>query len=196
MANVEQVFQLKVTLEDIKPPIWRRIEVPGSYTFWDLHVAIQDAMGWQDYHLHEFLIKRLNKVTHIGVPHDDFPMEVLPGWENKIADYLSPEFPKLDYSYDFGDDWLHRVLLEKVIPALPGGVYPRCIKGKRACPPEDCGGAYGYQRLLKILSDPKHHDYNSRKSWVESVTGGPYDPEHFDAAKISFSDPQALQAGL
>ncbi len=125
----DQVYQFKITLRDIKPPIWRRIQVPETYTFWDLHVAIQDAMGWSDYHLHEF--EMVNSSTdlkvNIGIPDEDFGREILPGWKQKIADYFSVENRSADYTYDFGDNWEHIIKLEKILPRDKNVDYPICI---------------------------------------------------------------------
>ena len=136
--DCEDVYQFKVSLRGAKPPIWRRIQVPGSYTFWDLHSAIQDAMGWEDYHMHAFEIydPSVGAVAVIGVPSgdpDEFG-EDLPGWKISIADYFSHENSEAKYEYDFGDSWEHKVKLEKVLPHQEDLEYPRCIAGKRACP--------------------------------------------------------------
>ena len=163
IAKVERFFQFKISLIGIEPAIWRRIQVPEHYTFWDFHVAIQDAMGWLDYHLHEFKI--FNPATgvevSIGIPDEDLmdnnPM--LPGWELDIADYFSIDNPKADYEYDFGDGWLHSIQLEEILPKNGDLNYPVCVGGERSCPPEDCGGVWGYQNLLKILSDPDDKEY-------------------------------------
>ncbi|HID95704.1 MAG TPA: plasmid pRiA4b ORF-3 family protein [Candidatus Latescibacteria bacterium] len=182
-----QVYQFKITLCGIRPPIWRRIQVPETYTFWDLHVAIQDVMGWADYHLHEFEMaspKNREKVR-IGIPEGDFDREVLPGWEPKIADYFTQENKSADYVYDFGDDWEHKIELEKILPREKNVEYPICIKGKRACPPEDCGGIGGYYNLLEIIRDPNHEGYEEMIEWL----GGEFDPEHFDVKGVSFDDP-------
>ena len=102
------VHQFKITLQDVKPAVWRRIQTPSGYSFWDLHVAIQDAMGWKDRHLHEFQILDPNqrKLESIGIPDDDDfgPAEVVPGWERSVARYFSGENPVATYVYDFGDD--------------------------------------------------------------------------------------------
>jgi len=184
-----QVYQFKITLDGIKPPIWRRIQVPETYTFWGLHVAIQDAMGWDDYHLHEF--EMVNPSTdlkaNIGIPVQDevFDREVLPGGKQKIADFFSMENRTASYVYDFGDSWEHKIQLEKILLREKGVEYPKCIKGKRACPPEDCGGVWGYAELLEIIRDPKHEEYEEMLEWV----GGEFDPEHFDVEEVSFDDP-------
>jgi len=182
-----QVYQFKITLKGAKPPIWRRMQVAETYTFWDLHVAIQDAMGWLDCHLHEFGM--VNPSTdfemNIGSPDEDSGREVLPGWKQKIADYFSAENPSADYVYDFGDSWEHQIQLEKILPREKNINYPICIKGKRACPPEDCGGIWGYEDFLEIITDPNHEEYEEMLEWV----GGEFDPEHFDVKEVRFDDP-------
>lgn len=183
----DYVYQFKITLEGIKPPIWRRIQVPKTYTFWDLHVAIQDAMGWLDYHLHEFEIvdPSTGLMVNIGIPDEEFDRDVLPGWKQKIADYFSMENPKAVYIYDFGDYWEHKIQLEKILPREKGVNYPVCIKGKRACPPEDCGGVWGYEELLEALKKPAHERHEELLEWL----GEDFDPEHFDVNEVSFDDP-------
>jgi hypothetical protein len=184
-----QVFQFKITLKGIKPPIWRRIQVPEIYTFWDLHVAIQDAMGWDDYHLHEFEV--VNPSTGLGViigsptPHEVLAGEVLLSGEEKIADFFSMENRTASYVYDFGDYWEHKIQLEKVLPREKNIKYPICVKGKRACPPEDCGGVWGYAELLEIINNPEHEEYEEMLEWL----GGKFDPEHFDIREVGFEDP-------
>ena len=183
----EQVYQFKISLKGIRPIIWRRIQVPESYAFWDLHVAIQDVMGWLDYHLHEFEI--VNPLTglkvNIGIPDGDFDKEVLPGLKEKISDYFSMENRLADYTYDFGDSWEHSVKLEKILPKEKDVNYPICIAGKRACPPEDCGGIWGYEDFLKIISNPDDKEYEEMIKWA----GGKFDPEDFDMKEISFDNP-------
>ena len=182
-----QVYQFKITLKGAKPPIWRQIQIPETYTFWDLRVAIQDAMGWLDYHLHEF--EMVNPSTglrvNVGMPDEDFGSEVLPGWKQKIADYFSMENQSADYTYDFGDNWKHEIQLEKILQREKNINYPVCIKGKRACPPEDCGGIWGYEDFLKIIKNPNHEEHEEKLEWI----GGEFDPEHFDAKEIIFDDP-------
>lgn len=179
------VYQFKVVLQDVKPSIWRRIQVPESYTFWDLHVAVQDAMGWSDCHLHEFEIvdPSTGEPVRIGTPFEEFE-ETLPEEKQKIADYFSMETRTAHYLYDFGDSWMHDIRLEKILPREPMN-YPVCIDGKRACPPEDCGGVWGYEEFLKIISDPNHEEHEDMLEWI----GGEFDPEHFDVKEVVFDDP-------
>ena len=185
-----QVYQFKITLKDIKPLIWRRIWVPKTYTFWDFHVAIQDSMGWYDCHLHEFEIVNLLSVTKtiIGIPNEDEDFanyKTLPGWKQKIADYFSKENKSANYIYDFGDNWEHKIILEKILPKENNITYPLCIKGERACPPEDCGGSYGYEDFLKIIGDPDDEQHERMLEWI----GGEFNPEHFDPNEVTFDDP-------
>lgn len=184
-----KVCQFKISLKGIRPPVWRRIMVPESYSFWDLHVAIQDAMGWSDCHLHEFTMTNPKNgfLEHIGIPDDDnfFGEEILPGWKKKIRNYFTQDNLKAEYVYDFGDEWRHRVLLEGIFPAEPDVKYPVCVKGKRNCPPEDCGGVWGYADFLEKIQGPENSERKELLEWV----GGEFDPEHFDPKEVVFSDP-------
>jgi len=188
----DQVYQFKITLKGTKPPIWRRIQVPETYTFWDLHVAIQDAMGWDDYHLHEFtlLSPKTGRKVKIGIPSDedvDYGWEVLAEWNQKIAHYFSSENSKADYVYDFGDGWEHSIKLEKILPRETGVAYPRCIDGRGACPPEDCGGIGGYAEFLEAIGDPANELHEDMLDWV----GGSFDPDDFDPNDVEFEDPDS-----
>ncbi len=184
-----KVYQFKITLNNIKPAIWRRIQVRESYSFWDLHVAIQDSMGWEDYHLHEFIITnpKTRQQEWIGIPDEDgwSDKEIRPGWDIKIADYFSDQNPDAQYDYDFGDGWEHQIVFEKTLPAEVGGKYPKCIDGKRACPPEDCGGTGGYKNLLLIFKAPNHPEYTRKLQWL----GKKFDAEEFTPEAIKFDNP-------
>jgi hypothetical protein len=185
----DRVYQFKITLKDIAPPIWRRIQVPDIYTFWDLHVAIQDALGWLDYHLHEFEMKSPSKgrKVRIGIPDEDgFDRSIYPGWKLRISDYFAMDNKKARYLYDFGDGWEHNVVLEKILPRETGKQYPACIDGKRACPPEDCSGAHGYEHLLEVIMDPSHAEYQELIEWL----GDDFEPERFQCEEVYFWDPQ------
>ena len=183
------IFQFKIHLDGITPSIWRKIQVPGNYSFWDLHVAIQDAMGWLDYHLHEFQLKgpTTQDVIRIGIPDDDFDWsrETLPGWKVPLSDYFTEDNRAAKYTYDFGDDWIHWIALEKIEPVDLQQDYPRCLGGERACPPEDVGGVWGYSTFLEIIGDPEHEEHESMLEWV----GGDYSPEKFDPSEVWFDDP-------
>jgi hypothetical protein len=186
-----QVFQFRITLKYIEPKIYRVIQVPENYSFWDLHVAIQDVMGWVDYHLHEFIVTDplTKKKIRIGIPTEEefFVEKTIPGWKARIADCFSKRNKKAEYVYDFGDDWQHIIKLEKILPKGKEQSYPRCIAGERACPPEDCGSLPGYEDILEMLKnpDPDNEEYQERMEWL----GGGYDPEHFEPNEVFFDDP-------
>lgn len=187
-----RVLQFKITLQGIEPPIWRRIQVSSDYNFWDLHVAIQDAMGWLDSHLHHFEIKgkRKRKIVHIGIPDFDrmgiYPEQaVIPGWEIPVIEHFNDLGVTAKYVYDYGDDWNHTVLLEGYILKDQQAEYPICQGGERACPAEDCGGIYGYENMLRVLSDPEDEDYEEMKEWV----GAGWSPEYFSSSEILFYNP-------
>ncbi|MDX1251210.1 MAG: plasmid pRiA4b ORF-3 family protein [Gammaproteobacteria bacterium] len=165
------IYQLKITLRHTRPPIWRRVQVKGDTKLGKLHRIVQEAMGWTDSHLHAFRIGR----TVYGVPDPDFIDDI----ENERSirlDKIATEGNTFIYEYDFGDGWEHDIKVEKILNAEPGVHYPVCLAGKRACPPEDCGGVPGYEYLLEILSDPQHEEYEERREWL----GGEFDPEAFD----------------
>ena len=196
-ARRHKALQLRVELLDIRPPIWRRIEIPSTYSFWDLHVAIQGAMGWMDCHLHEFTVayRDRRRPIRIGVPSEDdelFGSEVQTEWQVPVTRYLGVPGDKCHYEYDFGDGWLHRVTLKKVHALQAGAKYPICTGGRRACPFEDCGGVSGYYQLLEALADENHEDHDEMVDWTG---GGEYRPDHFEVQDVVFSAPaQRLKA--
>ncbi len=196
MNDKSTILQLRIELQDVQPLVWRRIQLPGDCTFWDLHVAIQSAFGWNDSHLHEFRLPGDRaRDRRFGIPIDsDFDDALaLPGWEHRVADHVSRTASRLEYWYDFGDDWLHDVIFEDWVSAAPGKRYPRCLAGERAGPPDDCGGAPGYARLLEILADPRDEDHDSSHAWAASMKGlrGRFDPEAFDEQAVRFAKPAA-----
>lgn len=189
------VYQFRITLLGIKPTIWRRIQVPESYSFWDLHVAVQEVMGWLDYHLHVFRFAAAEgtRPIAIGIPDEDDPNDpIIPGWPVGIADrFIRPGMAAV-YEYDFGDGWEHEVLLEGNLLREPKVKYPRCLAGERACPPEDCGGIPGYQELLKVLRNPRHGEHADMVAWLKGYPGKyhPFDPAEFDPKGVRFMDPK------
>ena len=190
MSKANQAYQFKVTLGEIEPPIWRRILVPAKYSFWDLHVAIQDSMGWLDYHLHLFRVREPESgdVIEIGIPNDEpFEDEIpcTPGWDVAVAEYFT-KGDAAEYLYDFGDDWQHVVTLEAIVDRVAKARYPQCLAGSRACPPEDCGGVGGYANVLRVIANPSDEEYESMMEWL----GGEYDPERFEPAKVRFDNPK------
>ena len=182
------VYQFKITLQEVKPKIWRCIQVPSNYSFWDLHVAIQDVMGWQDYHLHQFEIinPETGKKDSIGIPDDEDYGEIIPGEQAKISRYFLSTKDKASYDYDFGDRWRHEIVLEAILPKVIDIKYPQCIAGERACPPEDCGGVWGYKNLLKIMKNPNHKEFKETIEWLGRV----FDPEDFDRKLVLFDNPK------
>lgn len=188
------ILQLRIELLGIEPLIWRRLQIPSDYTFWDLHVAIQSAFAWNDSHLHEFLVpSEAAAEQRFGIPMpDDLDEEpVLPVWDHQINQYLSHAHPRIEYVYDFGDNWRHAVIFEDWLPTLPGKRYPRCTAGERAGPPDDCGGTSGYQDLLETLADPTDSEYAASHVWAASMKGlrGRFDPEAFDEQRVKFANP-------
>lgn len=189
----KSVLQIRVELQGIEPLIWRRIEVPGDSSFWDLHVAIQSAFAWTDTHLHEFRACAPREGTpRFGVPLD--PLDdnpPLPGWEHRVTDVLTHTNSRLTYEYDFGDGWEHLVVLEDTLEAAPGKKYPRCTAGERSAPPDDCGGPIGYESLLDTLANPDDPDHASTHRWASQKKGrsGKFDPEAFDEQRVKFASP-------
>lgn len=184
----DRVCQFLIVLPGTDPLVWRRILVPEAYSFWDLHVAIQDAMGWLDCHLHEFeVVDPHGQLQRIGIPLDDLddirPCSV--GWEVSIDEVLVHGLGPMRYRYDFGDDWEHTLAFEGPV-ATDGGAYPRCVAGAGACPPEDVGGTSGYADFLQILRDPEHPEHAETLTWV----GGTFDAHAFDPASVTFHDPR------
>ncbi|WP_244156297.1 plasmid pRiA4b ORF-3 family protein [Desulfonatronospira thiodismutans] len=190
------IYQFYIRLQEIEPPIWRRIQVPDTYTFWGLHVAIQDAMGWLDYHLHAFRFRPKHKrdVIEIGIPSEKWDdLETLPGWDIKLDSYLHQPGQWFEYEYDFGDGWMHDALFEGLLVKEKGSKYPKCLGGERACPPEDCGGVRGYYQLLDILNDPDHEDHQEMVAWLKGHLKKyyPYNPDmSFALRKCAFPVPQ------
>jgi len=160
------VHQFLVVLPSTDPLVWRRIQVPESYSFWDLHVAIQDAMGWLDCHLHEFravLDPNSGQLGRFGIPVDDMleQLPVEPDWTVKVSDILRRGDLPILYVYDFGDDWRHVVMYEGGAQLDRRARYPRSVAGARRCPPEDCGGVHGYAEFLEAIRVPSTNDTRS-----------------------------------
>lgn len=175
------VFQLQVRLRDIEPVIWRRIHVWEDVRLPQLHRVFQMLFNWEDYHLHDFVVGR--RVYSVPDPDDDLNERKVIDEKgvplSRIVDRVGDTFV---YSYDFGDDWHHGVLLEAILLPEPGAFYPRCIAGARNGPPEDAGGPYGYARYLEALSDPDHEEHADLLAWR-----GPFDPEEFPLDRINAS---------
>ena len=176
-GDSKSVYQIKVTLKGIKPPIWRRIQVTSDVTLHKLHRILQVVMGWDDYHLHQFTIGW----EHYGTPDPDYSPDFMDDKKTKLHSVVRTEKMKFRYEYDFGDGWEHEILVEKIFPAEEGGLYPVCVKGKRACPPEDVGGIWGYAEFLEAIQNPEHPEHESMMEWA----GDDFHPEAFDLDAVN-----------
>jgi hypothetical protein len=174
-------YQLKIVLMNIDPPVWRRFLVPESISLHALHQVIQIVMGWSDSHLHQFVLG-----PDIYADPEVEPDGELGKMKNEHQFYLGELLPRestaITYEYDFGDGWKHLVLVEKI--ATPEKLHSGrivCLEGERACPPEDCGGCFGYAEVLDIIFNPSHPDYEAMLAW----TGKDFNPEVFDQKKVN-----------
>lgn len=215
-ANARQakdtIYQLKIALTDSDPSIWRRVLVPGHFTFEEVHAVIQASMGWENAHLHQFLLG--DQGNAVCLSHPSFDLEpttvrdrkaidrkladlgfdttrlspkqldqsnVLDETDFLLQEVVSREGASLLYEYDFGDSWMHEIVVEKISAPEPGVEYPACVEGARCGPPEDCGGIGGYADLLEALKDPKRDDHEEALDWI----GDDFDPEYFDIAETN-----------
>ena len=187
-------LRLKITLEGSEPAIWRRVEVNDNLTFFQLHRVIQQAMGWGDYHLHEFDVAR----QRVGTRSAEDAMfmerdEIIPERSTRLGQLLGRR-RKFRYWYDFGDDWWHTIAVEKHLPADPAAAPAQLVAGENACPPEDCGGIWGYADLLDTLRDPASEGYADACQWI----GDDFDPTAFDLAahakRVAATVRKAVQA--
>ncbi|MEX0652536.1 MAG: plasmid pRiA4b ORF-3 family protein [Phycisphaeraceae bacterium] len=206
-----QLYTIRITLRDTKPPIWRRLAVPADITLGQLHEVIQIAMGWTDSHLHQYVLRDkalkpsrdeirevddadawtgafINRLrgervfTATTTPFGD-PTDMEGEDEDAIplAEVCPKVKSKLTYEYDFGDGWEHVIEVQKIMKPKPGEEYPRCLAGKKACPPEDCGGVFGYYRMLEVVADPEHEEHEDIVEWL----GDDFDHEAFDIDEVN-----------
>jgi hypothetical protein len=168
----QTVHQLKVALRRAQPPVWRRIVTRSEVTLADLAPVLEAAMGWESYHLHLFEADGVRYTMSDSDSEDD----ELDERQFRLGDVLPDVGKEMRFDYDFGDGWQHDVLVEAVFPLEPGVAYPVCLAGSRACPPEDCGGPWGYAELVEALADPSHPDHNDLKEWALPD----FDPARFD----------------
>ena len=167
----QSILQLKISLLDSDPIVWRRFLVPANFTVFALHEVIQPVMGWQNSHLFNFEISG----SRYGDPDSEPDENEKNAKHFKLCDVLK-KVKNFQYVYDFGDDWQHEVVVEKVLKIEDNTNYPLCIGGENACPPEDCHGIHGYSEFLKVLKNPTHEDHEETKGWI----GGYFDPTAFD----------------
>ena len=169
-------YQIKLELMDVKPPVWRRILLDPDISLRDFHKIIQTAMGWTNSHLHQF---ECGNVFYAPV---EFEVE---GAKNsakiKLADVLNTVGGQIKYEYDFGDRWMHDIVLENILPENKSHKIPCCTEGQRKCPPEDCGGADGYRNLMNIIADPKNEEFEDTMEWL----GGKFDPDKFNIQQVN-----------
>ncbi len=179
----KNMHRIKVTLRGGKPPIWRRFEVPSDISLKRLHEVIQAGFGWENYHLFVFETPQ----GRYGIPDPDGELDHRNAANKKLSAVADWPGDKLRYDYDFGDGWEHDIVVEAVEPAKPGVEYPRCTAGKRAGPPEDCGGIGGYADLLGVLADARHPEHRPRLDWLGLASAADFDAEHFSVAEVNDS---------
>jgi hypothetical protein len=174
---MSNILQFKITLRDIKPPVWRKFQVDDSITFRDLHLIIQVVMGWTNTHLYQFVYEREN---YIGNPEFLERSDTADDKDLKLSEIFDEPGIKMMYEYDFGDMWEHELLLEKITGKAKDKFDPVCLDGAMCCPPEDIGGPPGYAERLKILKNKKHPEHREIKEWI-----GDYNPADFDLDAIN-----------
>jgi hypothetical protein len=179
-------FEFKIQIKGItNPPVWRKITVPAKFSFYEFHIAIQVAFGWEDCHLFQFSPKGYGSTPTINIPDEaDYDYgESLNAEDVKLSEIFKKEKQKFTYIYDFGDDWTHTIVLEKILPEI--SMFPKLLDGKGQCPPEDCGGIWGYESLKETLLDKTHPEYEDLREWL-----GLEEDETWDAATF---DPKTTQ---
>lgn len=172
------IHTIKVSLRHMKPPVWRRLQVPSTANLAQLHHIIQAAMGWYDCHLHQF---EVNGRCYADPEHQlDETID-----EARLTLTRLRAGQRFTYWYDFGDDWWHDIGVESVDQADPALAYPRCVTGRRACPPEDCGGPWGFAELMSALGDDTHPQHEYSRDWMDQIGEDGYNPTRFDLAEIN-----------
>lgn len=178
-----KIFQIQIALKGFKPKIWRRILVPSDLLLSHFHKIIQTTMGWTNSHLHQFIRGK------VFFSDEDPEFDMYGSIESvnykkkkiRISDLLQIEKDKIIYEYDFGDSWNHEIILEKILPVDSAVKYPVCLAGKMSCPPEDCGGIWGYSNMLEILKQPDNEEYEEMIDWL----GEDFDPKYFEVDEIN-----------
>jgi hypothetical protein len=173
------IYELKITLLGIDPPIWRRVQTPDAMLLCCLHDVLQAVLGWTDSHLHQF--QRGETVWGVPELYEDDDIEVADESQTSVNRVLKAQGESLVYEYDFGDDWKHEILLEKIISCEVALVRPVCLAGERSCPPEDVGGFRGYKEFLDVIFDPGNEEFEHYRAWA----GDSFQPEHFDLKAVN-----------
>ena len=178
MTGTDRIARLRISLEEIEPEIWRRVEVPLAVHLKGVHDVVQAAMGWEDDHLFEFRVGQ--KIYGIPDPAWDFDRKVMNARSVRLAALVARGIDRLEYVYGLGDNWRHVVTIEAVEPPAPAQRYPRFVDGARRCPPEDVGGVIGYYEFLEAVRAARHPEHRRMLEWY----GGPYDPDDLDLPLI------------
>lgn len=177
----KKTYQIQIALKRSKPKIWRRILIPSDLLLPDFHKVIQTTMGWTNSHLHQFVKDRtfysqkMDDDYFWGEMNDEDYSKV------KVSDLLKKEKDKIIYEYDFGDGWEHDIILEKIDSNPENKIIPICLTGRNNCPPEDCGGVWGYAKLLEMLNNPDHEEHEECREWL----GDEFDPKYFNKNEIN-----------
>jgi hypothetical protein len=172
------IFTFKITLLGTAPPVWRRVKVLDCINLRNFHYIVQCVMGWDNSHLHQYFCGK----ERYGAPSaDNAPRLVRDETQFVLADIFKRTGMKVRYEYDFGDSWLHEIILEKSVPATADHTHPICLGGQRNCPPEDIGGIWGYTELLESVSNPSHPRRSEFEEWLEEI----YDPDRFELSEIN-----------
>ena len=174
-----KIFQIKISLKNTKPPIWRRIKIDAATDLETFHYILQDVMGWTNSHLFEFTTSDKKRFSIVNDEFEDYE-DTTEASEVTLQQVLKRKGSKLTYIYDFGDWWEHQILLEEQTNG-PELEIPICITGKKACPPEDCGGLWGYYDMLEVIKDKKHVEHKEMLEWL----GSDFDPDHFDKNEVN-----------
>jgi hypothetical protein len=187
-ASSPTVHQLKIGLQGAAPPLWRRLQIPSAASLGFLHDVIQVAFGWEGCHLHRFRDERGREWGDTGSPDGGGLGAPSFGGEEEaeLGKVLRAEGAVLGYTYDFGDDWEHRIEVEKIMPLDPGATYPRCTGGRRAEPPaEDIGGIWGLEEIVYLVAHPKEEPPEHLGDLVAGLRAEGYDPGAFDPAELT-----------
>ena len=168
--SADTIAQLKITLDDVKPAVLRRIEVPFDIRFDRLHLVIQAAMGWTNSHLYEIRVRNVGWSEPDADWGRDGPLNARKAHLNEVLEDIGTK--TLKYLYDFGDGWEHTIKVERLRGRAPGVTYPRLLEAVGRCPPEDVGGPWGYAEFLEAIADPKHERHTELSEWI----GDDFDP--------------------